>query len=184
MGLEWDGRRIGTPDTGWRIGERHRRWRSPSILFGPINSVWRGAPAPQLPLEIPKAARRGRRPGDGVAVSGPQVELNPETTRARGIAAGDWVRVETSLGSARARAKLNPSLDPQVVCGQHDWWQACPELDLPGYPALGPGSANLNAVLSQEPSDPISGSSPLRASMCNVSLLAPAEEGSDAPAEE
>lgn len=106
------------------------------MLFGPINSVWRGAPAPQLPLEIPKAGRRGRRPGDGVAVSGPQVELNPETTRARGIAAGDWVRVETSLGSARARAKLNPSLDPQVVCGQHDWWQACPELGREGARAI------------------------------------------------
>ncbi len=57
-----------------------------------------------------------------------------------------------------------------VVCGQHGWWQACPELGLPGYPPLGPDSANLNAVLSQQPSDPISGSSPLRASVCQVSL--------------
>jgi anaerobic selenocysteine-containing dehydrogenase len=105
----------------------------------------------------------------------PQVELHPDTARARGITAGDWVTLETPYGTVRARAKLNPSLDPQVVCGQHGWWQACPELDLPGYPPLGPGTANLNAVLSQQPSDPISGSSPLRASVCNVSLIAAAQ---------
>jgi anaerobic selenocysteine-containing dehydrogenase len=104
-------------------------------------------------------------------VPDPQVELHPDTARARGIAAGDWVRIETPLGSARARAKLTGSLDPGVVCGQHGWWQACAELDLPGYPPVGPGTANLNAVLRQQPSDPISGSSPLRASVCEVSLM-------------
>jgi anaerobic selenocysteine-containing dehydrogenase len=102
----------------------------------------------------------------------PQVELHPHTARARGIAAGDWVRLETPHGSIRARAKLTATLNPQVVCGQHGWWQACPELDLPGYPPIGPGSANLNAVLCQQPSDPISGSSLLRASVCNVTRLA------------
>ncbi|MFF0147436.1 molybdopterin-dependent oxidoreductase [Amycolatopsis sulphurea] len=49
--------------------------------------------------------------------------------------------------------------------------QACPELGLAGYPPYGPGSANLNLVLPQEPSDPVSGSSPLRASVCEVTLL-------------
>ena len=88
---------------------------------------------------------------------------------ARGIAAGDWVALDTPHGRVRARAKLNPSLDPQVVFGQHGWWEACDELGLPGYPPYGPNSANLNLVLRQTPSDPISGSSPLRASVCNVS---------------
>jgi anaerobic selenocysteine-containing dehydrogenase len=101
-------------------------------------------------------------------VPDPQVELHPETATARGIAAGDWVLIETPLGSVRSRAKLNASLDPGVVCGQHGWWQACDELGLPGYPPTGPGSANLNAVLAQGPSDPVSGSSPLRSSVCDV----------------
>jgi anaerobic selenocysteine-containing dehydrogenase len=108
-------------------------------------------------------------------VPDPQVEIHPDTARDRGITADQWVRLETPHGSILARAKLNPSLDPQVVCGQHGWWQACPELNLPGYPPLGPGTANLNAVLRQQPSDPISGSSPLRASVCNVSPIAPAQ---------
>jgi anaerobic selenocysteine-containing dehydrogenase len=101
----------------------------------------------------------------------PQVELHPSTAEARGIAAGDWVSLETPHGSVRARAKLNASLDPQVVFGQHGWWQACDELGLAGYPAYGSGSANLNLVLPQTPSDPISGSSPLRASVCELTLL-------------
>ena len=107
----------------------------------------------------------------------PQVELHPDTAAARGIAAGDWVRIDTPLGSIRSRAKLNPNLDRNVVCGQHGWWPPCSELDIPGYPPTGPGSANLNAVLAQGPSDPISGSSPLRSSMCQV---APLTEAGDA----
>jgi anaerobic selenocysteine-containing dehydrogenase len=99
----------------------------------------------------------------------PPVELHPATARARGIAAGDWVRIDTPHGSVRARARLNANLDPQVVVGQHGWWQPCNDLGLPGYPAFGPGSANLNLVLPQRPSDPVSGSSPLRASVCDVS---------------
>jgi anaerobic selenocysteine-containing dehydrogenase len=102
----------------------------------------------------------------------PQVEVHPDTARARDIAAGDWVRLDTPHGSVRARVRLNASLDPQVVCGQHGWWQACAELGMPGYPPYGPGSANLNLVLRQQPSDPVSGSSPLRASVCNLAPLA------------
>jgi anaerobic selenocysteine-containing dehydrogenase len=99
----------------------------------------------------------------------PQLEIHPSTAEARGIAAGDWVSLETPLGSVQARAKLNASLDPQVIFAQHGWWQACDELGLPGYPPYGPDSANLNLVLPQTPSDPISGSSPMRATVCDVS---------------
>ncbi|WP_103343092.1 molybdopterin-containing oxidoreductase family protein [Amycolatopsis sp. CA-126428] len=98
----------------------------------------------------------------------PQVELHPDAAAARGITAGDWVRLETPRGSVRARAKFNVNLDPGVVCGQHGWWQPAAGLGEPGYPVTGDGSANLNLVLSQGPSDPVSGSSPLRASLCEI----------------
>jgi anaerobic selenocysteine-containing dehydrogenase len=104
----------------------------------------------------------------------PQVEVHPSTAATRGITAGDWVSLDTPHGSVRARAKLNTSLDPQVVFAQHGWWEACDELGMPGYPPYGPDSANLNLVLRQTPSDPISGSSPLRASVCDISLLSSA----------
>ncbi|MGV9360443.1 molybdopterin-containing oxidoreductase family protein [Amycolatopsis sp. NPDC003731] len=100
----------------------------------------------------------------------PQVELHPDTAAARGITAGDWVRLETPRGNVRARAKFNVNLDPGVVCGQHGWWQPAAGLGEPGYPVTGEGSANLNLVLAQGPSDPVSGSSPLRASLCEIAL--------------
>jgi anaerobic selenocysteine-containing dehydrogenase len=106
------------------------------------------------------------------AAPDPQVEVHPATAAARGISAGDWVLISTPNGAVRARAKLNAGLDPGVVCAQHGWWQGCDELDLPPSDPFENGGVNLNLVLRQTPSDPVSGSSPLRASLCDV---APAE---------
>jgi anaerobic selenocysteine-containing dehydrogenase len=102
----------------------------------------------------------------------PLAELHPDTAAARGISAGDWVEIRTPKGGVRARAAFNDTLAVDVVSGQHGWFEPCEELDLPGFPPFGPGSANLNLVLSQTPSDPISGSSPLRAQVCEVTRLA------------
>lgn len=104
-------------------------------------------------------------------VPDPEVELHPDTAAVRGIAEGDWVEIRTPKGGVRARASLNDTLAPNVVSGQHGWFDPCEELDLPGFPPFGPGSANLNLVLSQTPSDPISGSSPLRAQLCEVARV-------------
>jgi anaerobic selenocysteine-containing dehydrogenase len=100
----------------------------------------------------------------------PEVELHPETAKARGIAAGDWVAIETPEGSVRARARLNASLDPRVVAGQHGWWQACKELGAPGYDPFGPDGANLNLIIGSAVLDPISGTAPHRAYLCEVRL--------------
>lgn len=105
-------------------------------------------------------------------VPDPPVELHPDTAAARGVAEGDWVEISTPKGSIRARAVYNDTLAANVVSAQHGWFAPCEELDLPGFPPFGPGSANLNLVLSQTPSDPISGSSPLRAQICQVTRLA------------
>ena len=99
----------------------------------------------------------------------PQVELHPETAKARGIGEGDWVRIETPHGRLRARARLKASIDARVVAAQHGWWQACPELGLPGYEALGPESANYNAAINADAVDPISGAPGHRSFLCEVS---------------
>ncbi len=101
----------------------------------------------------------------------PQVDLHPDAAEARGIAAGDWVMIETPKSQARARARLDPSLDPAVVCGQHGWWEACPEVDAPAYPAVGPESANFNLLIGHDEVDPVSGSVPLRAYLCELRRL-------------
>ena len=107
------------------------------------------------------------------AAPDPEVEVHPDTAAARGISAGDWVRISTPNGAVRARAKLNVGLDPGVVCAQHGWWQGCDELGLPPSDPYERDGHNLNLVLRQTPSDPVSGSSPLRASLCDVARADP-----------
>jgi anaerobic selenocysteine-containing dehydrogenase len=98
----------------------------------------------------------------------PEVELHPATAAERGIRTGDWIRIETPNGSVRARARFNDSLDPRVVCGQHGWWQACPEIGAPGYDPFSAEGANLNLIIGNEAIDPVSGSVPQRAYLCQV----------------
>jgi len=98
----------------------------------------------------------------------PEVELHPTTAAARGIRAGDWVSVITQEGRVRARAQMNESLDPRVVCGQHGWWQGCPEIGAPAYDPFGPEGANLNLIVGNAAIDPVSGSVPHRAYLCEI----------------
>jgi anaerobic selenocysteine-containing dehydrogenase len=100
----------------------------------------------------------------------PQVEIHPDLAAMRGIVAGDWVRIESPVGSIRARARLNVSLDRNVVCGQHGWWEACQEIGAPGYDPFGPEGANLNLVIDRREVDPVSGTVPHRSFICDVVL--------------
>jgi anaerobic selenocysteine-containing dehydrogenase len=103
----------------------------------------------------------------------PELELHPAAAADRGIAPGDWLRVETPFGSVRARAHLNESLRPDVVVGQHGWWEACPEVGAPGYDPYGAEGANLNLIIGDDAADPISGSVPHRAYVAQVHRLTP-----------
>jgi len=105
------------------------------------------------------------------AAPDPQVELHPDTAAARGIATGDWVRISTPHGSVRARAKLGSTIAPGVVCAQHGWSEGCSELGMPSSDPYAQDGVNLNLVLRQTPSDPVSGSSPLRSSVCELTRL-------------
>jgi hypothetical protein len=58
-----------------------------------------------------------------------------------------------------------------VVGAQHGWWQACPDLDLPGYDPLSDGGANLNLVIGNEDFDSISGAAPHRSYLCEIEKL-------------
>jgi anaerobic selenocysteine-containing dehydrogenase len=98
----------------------------------------------------------------------PEVEMHPSAAGERGIGPGDWVHIETPGGSVRARAKMNDTLEPKVVCGQHGWWQACSDIGMPGYDPFGPEGANLNLIIGNEAIDPVSGSVPHRAYLCQI----------------
>jgi anaerobic selenocysteine-containing dehydrogenase len=99
----------------------------------------------------------------------PEVELHPAMAADRDIRAGDWVRVESPDGAMRARARLNDTLHPSVVRGEHGWWQACPEIGAPAYDPFSPDGANFNLLIANAAIDPVSGSVPHRAYVCQVS---------------
>ena len=102
------------------------------------------------------------------AVPDPQLEIHPDAAAARGVADGDWIAIETPAGRARARARFNASLHPGVVCGQHGWWQACDELDAPGFDPFAADGANFNLLVELGAADPVSGSVPHRSGLCEV----------------
>jgi anaerobic selenocysteine-containing dehydrogenase len=77
--------------------------------------------------------------------------LYPETATRRGIAAGDWVSIETPTGAMRARALMNDNIDQRVVVGEHGRWQAAPEANAPGYDPFSPQGSNYNLIVDPIP---------------------------------
>jgi len=106
-------------------------------------------------------------------VRDPEVQMHPSAAGARGVADGDWVVIETPEGQIRARARLDESLDARVVCGQHGWWQGCAPLGAPAYDPYASDGANYNVLISGSAADPISGSVPHRAYLCEIRRAAP-----------
>ena len=98
----------------------------------------------------------------------PEVEMHPIAAAERGIHPGDWVQIETLEGSVRARARLNDTLRPNVVSGQHGWWQSCPEIGAPGYDPFSAEGSNFNLIIGNDAIDPVSGSVPHRAYLCQI----------------
>ena len=68
----------------------------------------------------------------------------------------------------RERALLDESLDPREVSGEHGWWQTSKEIGEPGYDPFSSSGANYNLLIGNEASDPVSGSVPHRAYLCQV----------------
>ncbi len=98
----------------------------------------------------------------------PFLEINKETAKKMEIAEGDPVTLETVYGKIILRANLTRGIAPEVVCTQHGWWQACPELDLPGSDVFSSSGANLNLLYQNDFTDPISGSVHMRGFPCRI----------------
>jgi anaerobic selenocysteine-containing dehydrogenase len=111
---------------------------------------------------IPRLRRHAREP---------LLEIHPQTAAALHVQDNDWIRLETAMGGIRIKAKFNSSLHPKVVATQYGWWQACPELGLPGYDHFSPEGANVNLIIPNDKLDPISGAVPHRSQPCRVRKL-------------
>jgi anaerobic selenocysteine-containing dehydrogenase len=77
--------------------------------------------------------------------------------------------IESPHGAIKVKARVTANIVPGVVCCQHGWWQACRELELPGYDPYASNGANPAVLISTELADPVSGSLPHRSYLCRIS---------------
>jgi anaerobic selenocysteine-containing dehydrogenase len=101
----------------------------------------------------------------------PTAEIHPETAATYGVRSGAWIAVETPSGRVRAQAQLTEVILPGVVCCSHGWWEACPDLGLPGYDPFSETGANQNLLVLNDQHDPVSGGTPHRSTLCRVEVL-------------
>ena len=104
---------------------------------------------------------RSRRPD-------PQVELHPRLAEAKGIVAGDWVRISSPRGAAAQRAVITERVAEGVVAAEHGWWFPESKGD------LGWDRSNIDLLTdnSYESCDPAMGATSLRVLLCNVEKAA------------
>lgn len=98
----------------------------------------------------------------------PIAEISPSLAERKGIADGDWVRIQTRIGSARFVARLTPGLSDEVVFAEFGWWQACPEIDRVESAVGGAMGSNFNRLISAEDRDPVSGATAMRSFRCDI----------------
>ena len=101
----------------------------------------------------------------------PFVDLHPNTAKAKGIADGDWIILETATGKVKLKAKFNDSLHANVVATVYGWWQGCQDLKLNGHDPFSPNGANTNLLISNSNNDAISASVAHRGQRCRLITL-------------
>ncbi len=95
----------------------------------------------------------------------PVVLIHPETALELEVKEGDWVSIETKIGTIRQKAKLNSGIDPRVAIASFGWWfPERKDLDLFGWK-----ESNLNILTDNNPPyEPAIGSTLLRGIPCRI----------------
>lgn len=98
----------------------------------------------------------------------PAVDISALAAQRRGISDGQWVALSTRSGTVRMRARIDTELHDNVVIAEHGWWQRATDLALPGSDPYGDAGSNYNLLVSDDVSDPVSGSIPMRSTPCEI----------------
>ena len=98
----------------------------------------------------------------------PTVQIGEGLAAVRGIAAGDWTMLSTPRGHVVMRARIDHKLDDRTAIADFGWWQGASAFGRDDTPLVGAQSSNINGILSDCDRDPVSGSVPLRATLCDV----------------
>jgi anaerobic selenocysteine-containing dehydrogenase len=163
-----------------------RRWLEhgyaslPEFPEPPVGPAARPDLAAQFPLVLTSAKRtlfcqtqHRALPSLRKRAAHPEVELHPTAAEARGIAAGDWVSIETPEGQ-RARPSAAQRQSRSACRGRRARLVAgLPPLRAPGYDPFGSLGANLNLLIGTAALDPVSGTASLRSYLCEIRRAAP-----------
>jgi thiosulfate reductase/polysulfide reductase chain A len=107
------------------------------------------------------AAARKKRPD-------PLVTLHPETAKRLNLNEGEWVKVETPLGSIRMRLSLSVTVDMRMADADHGWWFPEREQAEPSLFGVFESNANILCPDGSEFCSPEIGSWPHTALLCRV----------------
>jgi thiosulfate reductase/polysulfide reductase chain A len=92
-------------------------------------------------------------------------QISPETGKRVGIADGDWIWIETSIGKAKFRCEYSQDMSPQMIQAEHGWWY--PEDDsVESF-----FRSNVNAIIDDNLDtccDPLGGGYAFRGQMCKA----------------
>lgn len=92
-------------------------------------------------------------------------------SRDKNIKNKDWVEISTPTGKSKFRAKIDGTMNDDVIVAEYGWWQGCEDLNLSEYPIIGSDNANYNNLCDYNRVDEISGSAPLRMMHCNIQRI-------------
>ncbi|HEY7714218.1 MAG TPA: molybdopterin-dependent oxidoreductase [Candidatus Binatia bacterium] len=107
-------------------------------------------------------------PGLRKAAPEPTADIHPETAAKHGVRNKQWMLVESPRGAIKVKTRVTSNIIAGVVCVQHGWWQACKELELPGYNPYETSGANPGTLIGADLADPVSGSLPHRSYLCRI----------------
>jgi anaerobic selenocysteine-containing dehydrogenase len=107
-------------------------------------------------------------PGLRKAAPEPTADIHPETAAKHGVRNKQWMLVESPRGAIKVKARVTSNIVAGVICVQHGWWQACKELELPGYNPYETSGANPGTLIGADLADPVSGSLPHRSYLCRI----------------
>lgn len=96
----------------------------------------------------------------------PEVEMNPQTAEELGLKEGEWVYIETRKGKIKQKLVLDPDLDPRVVYVSFGWWFPEESGNLFEW-----NKSNLNLLLDNELTEPVTGTIETRGIPCRVSKI-------------
>jgi len=75
----------------------------------------------------------------------PTVEINDKTAAELGIVDGEWVYIENDRGRVKFKAKVTPTILPNVVAPAHSWWLPETEGKAPNF--FGTWEHNINNLV-------------------------------------